>query len=353
MFLAPKKERRHCYARPRQSPRSDEPGRRRQSEIIAAHAGVGAGEFAIFTPRRAILWQEGALGFGPGGKPEYVTDADGFSAAWDAYYRSIFNPGRLMPAAMRKEMPKKYWANMPETRQIPALLAAAAPRVEGWIAAPATPPPRRRPQKWEPAMNPASEPLEDLAREARACTRCPLHANATQIVFGQGSASARLIFVGEQPGDKEDLAGQPFVGPAGALFDEALAAAGVDRGQVYVTNAVKHFKFEPRGRFRLHKTPETPEIDACRWWLDRELQAVAAPLVVAMGATALFALTGKRGKLKDVRGQAQPFRDGRRLFVTVHPAFVLRVPDREVARIERERFFAEIAAVGRMVQEAG
>jgi probable DNA metabolism protein len=309
-------------------------------------------EFAIFTPRRAILWLGGRLRFGPGGRPDYATGADGFSAAWDAYYRSIFNPGRLMPAAMRKEMPKKYWANLPETRQIRPLLAAASPRVEGWLAAPATPPPRRLPQRPEPAMNLHATPLEDLAAEARACTRCPLYANATQTVFGQGAASARLMFVGEQPGDKEDLAGRPFVGPAGALFDEALAAAGIPRDAVYVTNAVKHFKFEPRGRFRLHKTPETPEIVACRWWLDKELETVTAPLIVAMGATAILSLTGKRQKLKDVRGQVQPFGDGRRLFTTVHPAFVLRIPDAEMARAERARFFADIAAVARLTEEA-
>jgi DNA polymerase len=254
-----------------------------------------------------------------------------------------------MPAAMRKEMPKKYWANLPETRQIRPLLAAASPRVEGWLAAPATPPPRRLPQRSEPAMTPNLSPL---AAEASACTRCPLYANATQAVFGQGAASARLMFVGEQPGDKEDLAGRPFVGPAGALFDEALAAAGISRDAVYVTNAVKHFKFEPRGRIRLHKTPETPEIVACRWWLDKELEAVTAPLIVAMGATAIFSLTGKRLKLKDVRGTAQPFRDGRRLFVTVHPAFVLRIPDAETARAERGRFFADIAAAARLTEEA-
>ena len=170
-------------------------------------------------------------------------------------------------------------------------------------------------------------------------------------MFGQGAETARLLFVGEQPGDKEDLAGLPFIGPAGALFDDALAAAGLDRAQCYVTNAVKHFKFVPRGKLRLHKTPETPEIAACRWWLEQELAAVKAPLVVAMGATALFALTGKRGKLGDVRGQAQVFGEDRRLFVTVHPAFVLRIPDREAAEAERRRFFAEIAEAARLAAE--
>ena len=304
-------------------------------------------EFAIFTPRRAILWLGRELRFGPGGRPDYATDADGFSAAWDAYYRSIFNPARLMPGAMRKEMPKKYWANLPETRQIPQLLAAAAPRVEGWLAAPAAAP-RRLPRKQEPLMTPTPEPLEKLAAEARGCTRCPLHANATQTVFGQGLASARLMFVGEQPGDKEDLAGEPFVGPAGALFAEALAAAGVAREAVYVTNAVKHFKFEPRGRLRLHKTPETPEIVACRWWLEKELESVTASLIVAMGATAIFSLTGKRAKLKDVRGTVQPFGEGRRLFATVHPAFVLRVPDAAAQREEKARFLADIAEAAKL-----
>ena len=309
-------------------------------------------DFVIFTPRRAIVWENGELRFGPGGKPEYATDADGFSRAWDAYYRSIFNPGRLMPNAMRKEMPKKYWANLPETRQIGPLLAAAAPRVESWLAAPAEPPKRRIPPRPEIAVTASAEPLSLLATEAASCTRCPLFANATQTVFGRGPEDALILFVGEQPGDKEDLAGAPFVGPSGKLFDEALAGAGLDRSKVYVTNAVKHFKFEPRGKIRLHKTPETPEISACRWWLDKELAAVRAPLIVAMGATAVFALTNKRPKLKDMRGQAHPFRDGRRLFVTVHPAFVLRVPDAAVAAAERERFFAEMKEAARLAEAA-
>jgi DNA polymerase len=170
-------------------------------------------------------------------------------------------------------------------------------------------------------------------------------------VFGAGRDDARLMFVGEQPGDKEDLAGKPFVGPAGALFDEALRAAGIDRREAYVTNAVKHFKFEPRGKLRLHKTPETPEVLACRWWLDKELALVRAPLVVAMGATAVFALTGKRPTLKSVRGQAQPFgEDGRRLYVTVHPSYILRLPDPMSKQAERERFFAEIAEAGRLAK---
>jgi DNA polymerase len=308
--------------------------------------------FIICTPRRAIVWDGVNLGFGSGGRPADAPDSDGFSAAWDAYYRSIFNPGRLMPQAMRKEMPKKYWANLPETRQIGPLMAAAAPRVEGWLNAPAVVAERRRPRKPEADMAADAEPLAELRSQARSCERCPLHEQATQTVFGEGVASAKILFVGEQPGDKEDLAGRPFVGPAGALFDEALAAAGLDRAEAYVTNAVKHFKFMPRGRARLHKTPETPEILACRWWLDKELATVPSPLVVAMGATAVFALTGKRPTLKDVRGRAEPFGDQRRLFTTVHPSFILRIPAPAAKNAERTRFFAEIAEAVRLAREA-
>ncbi len=308
-------------------------------------------EFVIFTPRRAIAWTGGALSFGPGGRPDFATDEDGFSAAWNAYYRAIFNPGRLAPNAMRKEMPKKYWANLPETRQIAPLIADAAPRVESWLAAP-TVAPRRTPPAKEVAVMVEVEALAKLAAEAKSCRRCPLYRDATQTVFGRGPEDAKLMFVGEQPGDKEDLAGAPFVGPAGALFDEALAAAGVDRAETYVTNAVKHFKFEPRGKVRLHKTPDTPEIVACRWWLDKELAAVRAPLVVAMGATAIFALTGKRPKLKDVRGRAQPFGEGRRLFATVHPSYILRIPDPASKQAERAWFFAEIAGAAEMAKAA-
>jgi probable DNA metabolism protein len=308
--------------------------------------------FVIATPRRAIVWDGSELRFGPGGRPADAPEADGFSAAWDAYFRAIFNPGRLMPAAMRKEMPKKYWANLPETRQIAPLLAGASPRVEGWLAAPAVIAERRLPVRQEAAMTDRHDALAELKAEARSCMRCPLYAHATQTVFGQGEAAARILFVGEQPGDKEDLAGLPFVGPAGALFDEALAAAGFDRAEAYVTNAVKHFKFTPRGKVRLHKAPDAPEISACRWWLDRELATVRAPLVVAMGATAVFALTGKRQTLKDLRGRATPFGDGRRLYTTVHPSYILRIPDPAGKQTERARFFAEIAEAAQLSREA-
>jgi DNA polymerase len=305
-------------------------------------------DFAIMTPRRSVLFRDGALSFGPGANKSDAPDGDGFSPAWDAYYRSIFNPARLMPNAMRKEMPVKYWRNLPETRQIPAMIAAAAPTVDQFLASPAAPRTRRRAKPPETVPPANANGLSTLRRDAETCRRCDLGAHATQTVFGEGPAEARIMFVGEQPGDQEDLVGAPFVGPAGALFDEAMARAGLSRSEAYVTNAVKHFKFVPRGKKRIHKTPETPEIVACRWWLEKELSAVQAPLVVAMGATALFALTGERGGLLKTRGSAREFR-GRRLFVTVHPAYVLRLPDPAQQAAERQRLFDDFAVIARLV----
>ena len=169
--------------------------------------------------------------------------------------------------------------------------------------------------------------LTRVAAEAKMCTRCPLYRNATQTVFGEGTIGARLMLVGEQPGDQEDLAGKPFVGPAGKILDRALADAGVDRAGVYVTNAVKHFKNEPRGKRRLHKKPNRSEVEVCKVWLDQEIALVRPQLVVAMGVTAASALAGKAVTLSKLRGREIAFADGQRGMVTVHPSSILRAPD--------------------------
>ena len=173
----------------------------------------------------------------------------------------------------------------------------------------------------------ANTTIAKLAEEAATCTRCPLYKDATQIVFGEGPSDARIMMVGEQPGDQEDNAGKPFVGPAGRLLDDALVEAGVDRTTVYVTNAVKHFKFEPRGKRRIHKKPDRPEIEACKFWLDRELAVVRPELVVALGATAGQALYGRAVKVLSERGTVSDDERGFRLLLTVHPSMILRVPD--------------------------
>src|SRR4051812_8460713 len=168
--------------------------------------------------------------------------------------------------------------------------------------------------------------LDELRAQAKGCTACPLWRNATQTVFGEGDARARAILVGEQPGDVEDKKGHPFVGPAGAVLDRALVDAGLDRAELYVTNAVKHFKWEPRGKRRMHKTPAQQEIEACRQWLDREIDAIKPELIVGLGATAARALMSRTVKLGDLRGKIIKRDNAPALLLTVHPSFILRVP---------------------------
>jgi len=180
-----------------------------------------------------------------------------------------------------------------------------------------------------PTAKPSASKLAKVAREAKSCTRCPLYKIATQTVFGEGPVGVRLMLVGEQPGDQEDLAGRPFVGPAGKMLDKALLEAGIDREHVYVTNIVKHFKNEPRGKRRLHKKPNRYEVEVCKVWFDQELALVRPQLVVAMGVTAASALAGKAVTLSRLRGQVVSFANagGQAGMVTIHPSSILRAPD--------------------------
>lgn len=189
----------------------------------------------------------------------------------------------------------------------------------------------------------------ELAMAVRACRRCDLWRNATQGVPGEGPVHAAVMLVGEQPGDQEDLAGHPFVGPAGKVLDKALAEAGLARDACYVTNAVKHFKFEPRGKRRIHKTPETPEIQACRFWLDVELVRLQPKLVVAMGGTAARAVLGWPVTITRERGRPVEMPDGRAAFVTVHPSFILRVPDEEAREREYRALVADLKKVAALI----
>ena len=187
--------------------------------------------------------------------------------------------------------------------------------------------------------------INQLRDDARGCRRCPLWRDATQTVFGEGPENANVVFVGEQPGDQEDIAGKPFVGPAGKVFDEILAEAGVDRQKTYVTNAVKHFKFEPRGKRRIHSKPNAGEIQACRWWLDEELALTTPDVVVALGATAALSLLGRAVPITKMRGQVIERDDGLRVFLTVHPSFILRIPEPADKEAERQRFLEDMRAV--------
>ncbi len=195
-------------------------------------------------------------------------------------------------------------------------------------------------------MDHATGSLSAMRRDAEDCTRCPLYRHATQTVFGEGPRDAPVVFVGEQPGDQEDIAGAPFVGPAGQLFDRALADAGLDRKRAYVTNAVKHFKFEPRGKRRLHKKPNAGEISACRWWLGGELAAIRPELVVALGATAAQALARRAVSVMKLRGPYEfPDQAG---FITVHPSFLLRIPDAAGKQREYRAFVRDLEDIGKL-----
>jgi DNA polymerase len=186
---------------------------------------------------------------------------------------------------------------------------------------------------------------EALLAEARACTRCELYKCGTQTVFGEGPLDARIVFVGEQPGDQEDIAGRPFVGPAGAIFDAALERAGIDRGSVYVTNAVKHFKFVQRGKRRIHNKPDAGEVTACRWWLDHERALIEPQVTVALGATAARSLVGKVVTISRVRGAPLELADGGECWVTVHPSFLLRIPEQDRRREERALFVRDLKRI--------
>jgi uracil-DNA glycosylase family protein len=184
--------------------------------------------------------------------------------------------------------------------------------------------------------------LETLREEARRCRACHLWKKATQTVFGEGPPNAQVMLVGEQPGDKEDIAGKPFVGPAGLMLDRALEEAGIDRKKVYVTNAVKHFKFIARGKIRLHQKPNTSEIRACRQWYERELALIKPALVVAMGATAAQCVFGKITPINKNRGHLIDLDDGTKAVVTVHPSYLLRLPDADAKAREYERFVEDL-----------
>lgn len=292
--------------------------------------------WAILTPYRSARWEGGALEMGDGAARADAPAEDASESLWQAYYANIFNPARLNPRMMRQEMPQKYWKHLPETQQLPTLLRDAGARVQAMAdrnaQAPAKPRMVRRALAQAPAADvPQGASLDALRAQSRACRACPLWEPATQAVFGEGPTDARIVVVGEQPGDQEDLRGRPFVGPAGQLLDRALAELGVDRGQLYLTNAVKHFKFERRGKIRLHAKANAAEQQACRPWLAAELATVDPKRIVCLGATAAQAVFGPGFELMRERGAMHTLPDGRQALATTHPSWVLRQPDPEAA----------------------
>src|SRR3954447_6358591 len=309
--------------------------------------------WSILTPELCAHWDGEAVSFTPGVSKSDAPSEDRLEETWRRYYASIFNPARLKVKAMQAEMPKKYWRNLPEASMIKPLIAGARRATGDMIAQGATEPhkaqKRAEPMKRKHAT---SGHIEALREEAAGCRACHLWKDATQTVFGEGPQHAQLMLVGEQPGDKEDLAGKPFVGPAGQMLDRALKEAGVNRDKVYVTNAVKHFKFVPRGKIRLHQKPTTPEIRACRQWYERELASLRPALVVAMGATAAQCVFGKMTPINKNRGRLIDLQDGMRALVTVHPSYLLRLPDREAKAREYARFIEDLKIAAQVLRKA-
>ena len=280
--------------------------------------------WAILTPEISVAWDGETLRFGPGARKQDAPPADAGEALWLTYYRNIFNPARLKLAMMQKEMPRRYWRNLPEAELISPLAAGAAVRNGRMIDAPPTTPLRRIvPVRPQPQQGLATT-LEQLKSATDRCRECPIGRHATQSVFGEGPVPATLMVVGEQPGDQEDLRGRPFVGPAGQLFDRAIAQLGWPRDQLWVTNAVKHFKFELRGKRRIHKTPTQQEAAACLHWLESEIALVRPKALVALGATAARALLGRPVAVLRERGQWHQSPRGEPVLVTLHPAALLR-----------------------------
>jgi DNA polymerase len=281
--------------------------------------------WTIFTPHESAFWDQSQLTYGPGIPASEAPDQDALEDLWKAYYASIFNPARVKVATMKREMPVRHWPTLPETELIPELLRQAPSRVDAMIethegfTATAT------------QFLPEDRSLASLATAADCCRACDLHLHATQTVFGRGPTDAKIVLVGEQPGDLEDVEGEPFVGPAGQVLNTALRQAGIARDQVYVTNVVKHFKFTqqqtPRGKRRLHQKPDSREIFACRPWLEAELTTIRPQAIVCLGATSAQALFGRDFRITRQRGVVLETEWCNQTIATWHPAAILRMPD--------------------------
>ena len=314
-------------------------------------------DWSILTPRGCAHWNGKELTFTKGIPKDPLEDADDFESAWKTYYRSIFNPARVKVGAMKSEMPEKYWKNLPEAELIKGLIDDSRSRVstmEKTELRPAKPAPKNeylstlRDLSATPACagpTPGMD-LTALATAAQSCQGCPLWKNATGTVFGSGPKNARVMIVGEQPGDKEDIAGTPFVGPAGKLLHSALEEAGLDPSEIYFTNAVKHFKWTPkdtpRGKIRLHQSPDKSEIEACRPWVLAELNQIAPDVLILLGSSAGKSLLGRSLPVTKNRGLIDAPHLAPTVILTVHPSYLLRIPDRGGKEEEFSRFVEDL-----------
>ncbi|MFM6830098.1 MAG: UdgX family uracil-DNA binding protein, partial [Novosphingobium sp.] len=314
-----------------------------EHHILRANAAFFVRRFtsmhwSILTPRGSIHWDGEALHEGP---PAARTDApsgDPVEALWGKYYSSIFNPARLKVGAMLKEMPRKYWKNMPEAALIPQLIAGAQAREARMVDAGAQ------------DFGDRPKSLNEVGDAIRACRRCAIGCNGTSAVMGEGPTDPILMIVGEQPGDQEELQGRPFVGPAGQLLRAHLATTGINAERAYVTNAVKHFKFARQGKRRLHQSPTAGEIDMCRWWIESERALVRPQIVLALGASAARSLLGKTVSVQAERSKPRTLDDGSELWISTHPSYLLRLEGESRAQEER-KFINDLKRVAKRLSQ--
>lgn len=300
----------------------------------------GAMRWSILTPDRSVHWDLQELKYTEGVPRSEAPDKDALEDLWRDYYASIFNPARVMVKAMKAEMPVRHWATLPEAELIPGLLAKAEDRVQNMAKAQTSS---------AATFVPQTRDIPSLITAAKGCRGCALYEHATQTVFGEGPADAKVVMIGEQPGDEEDTKGHPFVGPAGRLLSKAMQESGLDREKIYVTNAVKHFKFVERGKRRIHSKPTGVEISACRPWLEAELGAIEPELIVCLGATAAQALMGREFRITVDRGKFFPHRWAKELVATIHPSAILRAEER--AEAEYAHFVEDLHLIAARVAE--
>jgi len=312
-----------------------------QHEILRPGADFFVDRFpnmhwTIATPDGAAVWDTGKLRFVASPSIADRPRHDSHEDLWRTYYRSICNVARINPSAMQREMPQHYWKNLPEAGEITTLLREGSARLAA------------RSQEGDTDKFVAAKSVRRSLAQAKGsdeglqmCRACDLWKRATQAVAGEGPANARLMLVGEQPGDEEDLQGRPFIGPAGKLLSDILRSAGLSREKVYITNAVKHFKWEPRGKRRLHKRPNVGEIRACNGWLQSEIDSIKPMVIVALGASALSALYGGSQPIEAARATGMIHRSGATLLASYHPSAILRA-DAERSEVLRAALLEDL-----------
>jgi probable DNA metabolism protein len=299
----------------------------------------GSMRWAILTPSATMSWDLEKLEFGPGVPRTTAPQQDELENVWRAYYQTIFNPARLKLNAMCAQLPIRAWKNLPEAQAIPEMVRQANGRVQ--LMAEAQPPSAQD-------LIPPNASLSELRTAVRKCNACDVCSRATQPVFGAGNPQASIMLVGEQPGDEEDLAGRPFIGPAGQVLDAALQPAGLHRPDLYLTNAVKAFKFEERGKRRIHQSPRNYELSACRPWLMAEMEAVRPSVIVCLGASAAQSVLGRKVQIGAERPNVVQRGDAK-IIVTYHPSAILRTPDANTQEQFRFNLITDLTTAAQLV----